>query len=137
MNYFCSFFTIMSSIVYISDLCGICTNDFTLTDIRSVLSCGHEYHKECIDPWLSIQNTCPHCRCDLSLLILEKQVKKEDRDRIIYWSLFVYLLLIGGTILLAIITQMWIFIIILTTMEIGVSLCSLCYMLRIFIGTRH
>lgn len=46
--------------------CSICTEDFTLgSDVR-VLPCDHQFHPECVDPWLlNISGTCPLCRIDL------------------------------------------------------------------------
>lgn len=29
---------------------------------NKTISCGHTYHKKCIDKWLSISNICPTCR---------------------------------------------------------------------------
>lgn len=40
--------------------CSICLIDLK-KDIK-VLSCKHEYHKKCIDAWLTNNNTCPLCR---------------------------------------------------------------------------
>merc|ERR1711898_22393 len=30
------------------------------------LPCGHEYHFECIQPWLSTQRSCPVCRAEVT-----------------------------------------------------------------------
>tara|TARA_Y100000389_G_scaffold17301_2_gene15153 strand:- start:16779 stop:17537 length:759 start_codon:yes stop_codon:yes gene_type:complete len=40
--------------------CSICLVD-TIVNIKK-LHCGHEFHKHCIDSWLSRNNTCPNCR---------------------------------------------------------------------------
>ena len=40
--------------------CNICLNDDN--DMNGVkLSCGHSYHKQCINDWFLINNTCPLC----------------------------------------------------------------------------
>jgi len=41
--------------------CSICMNSDT--DIHFVrTSCGHHYHKKCIEQWTKIQSNCPNCR---------------------------------------------------------------------------
>jgi hypothetical protein len=36
--------------------------DMSTSPIISKLSCGHEYHPECIDEWLRLNPSCPLCR---------------------------------------------------------------------------
>ena len=40
--------------------CSICLVD-TIVNIKK-LPCGHEFHKHCINSWLTRNNTCPNCR---------------------------------------------------------------------------
>ena len=40
--------------------CPICSEPLT-QDVR-VLRCGHRFHNECIESWLTSHNSCPLCR---------------------------------------------------------------------------
>ncbi|CAL8137675.1 unnamed protein product [Orchesella dallaii] len=43
--------------------CVICWELYTAGDMLRTLPCRHEFHKECVDPWLlEHQPTCPLCR---------------------------------------------------------------------------
>ncbi|RHZ48497.1 RING-H2 finger protein [Aspergillus thermomutatus] len=47
--------------------CPICTDDFIKGQDLRVLPCNHQFHPECIDPWLiNVSGTCPLCRIDLN-----------------------------------------------------------------------
>jgi hypothetical protein len=40
--------------------CPICTDDFIRGQDLRVLPCNHQFHPECIDPWLiNVSGTCP------------------------------------------------------------------------------
>ncbi|XP_028902372.1 E3 ubiquitin-protein ligase TTC3 isoform X1 [Ornithorhynchus anatinus] len=43
------------------DPCIICHDELN-QGVLCKLECGHQFHKQCIDPWLKEQNTCPTCR---------------------------------------------------------------------------
>ncbi|KFA50244.1 hypothetical protein S40293_03316 [Stachybotrys chartarum IBT 40293] len=46
--------------------CTICTEDFRVGEDVRVLPCSHQFHPNCIDPWLiNVSGTCPLCRMDL------------------------------------------------------------------------
>ncbi len=48
---------------YDIDNCVICLDDFNNGDKLTVLPCGHEFHKQCISPWLLSRSTlCPICK---------------------------------------------------------------------------
>ncbi|KAI8147701.1 hypothetical protein BJV82DRAFT_596591 [Fennellomyces sp. T-0311] len=52
----------------LDDACVICLDEFSSGDTVRKLPCGHEYHRECIDPWLTIKSaSCPLCKHDCSL----------------------------------------------------------------------
>ncbi|KAE9590784.1 hypothetical protein Lal_00023472 [Lupinus albus] len=43
--------------------CIICLSDYKESDMLRVLpDCGHQFHLNCIDPWLRLHPTCPVCR---------------------------------------------------------------------------
>lgn len=40
--------------------CPICTDDFVKGQDLRVLPCNHQFHPECVDPWLlNVSGTCP------------------------------------------------------------------------------
>ncbi|XP_072289655.1 RING finger protein 215-like isoform X2 [Eucyclogobius newberryi] len=46
--------------------CAVCLEHFNNHQCLRVLPCGHEYHRDCVDPWLLLRHTCPLCkRCIL------------------------------------------------------------------------
>jgi len=47
----------------INDTCAICIEDFSDGEEIRKLPCHHEFHYECIDPWLTQKSsTCPLCK---------------------------------------------------------------------------
>ena len=41
--------------------CSICMD--SNTDIKFIMtSCGHHFHKECVEPWINVNCSCPNCR---------------------------------------------------------------------------
>lgn len=45
-----------------SDLCAVCLEPFNNNQCLRVLPCLHEFHRDCVDPWLLLQYTCPLCK---------------------------------------------------------------------------
>ena len=48
----------------IGDICSICLEDLTNSEIVSDLKCGHFFHEECLNKWTSVPNgeSCPNCK---------------------------------------------------------------------------
>jgi hypothetical protein len=42
--------------------CSICISNLKNTNNLHTLNCSHVFHKNCINEWLTKQNTCPMCR---------------------------------------------------------------------------
>ncbi|XP_060531777.1 E3 ubiquitin-protein ligase goliath-like isoform X2 [Cylas formicarius] len=47
------------------ECCAVCLEPYKLNDTLRILPCGHEFHKNCIDPWLLEHRTCPMCKMDI------------------------------------------------------------------------
>ncbi|RAL11708.1 RING-H2 finger protein [Aspergillus homomorphus CBS 101889] len=61
--------------------CPICTDDFVKGQDLRVLPCNHQFHPECIDPWLvNVSGTCPLCRIDLNPARPEGEEGQEQGD---------------------------------------------------------
>ncbi|ORZ34154.1 hypothetical protein BCR44DRAFT_38998 [Catenaria anguillulae PL171] len=61
--------------------CVICQDKFSVGEsgICKLGSCDHMFHRECVEPWLKKNHTCPTCRWDL---LAEWKANKEGRDRV-------------------------------------------------------
>ncbi|KAK5822733.1 hypothetical protein F5H01DRAFT_336380 [Linnemannia elongata] len=50
-----------------NDMCAICLDEFSNGEEIRTLPCHHEFHCECIDPWLTRKSsTCPLCKYECS-----------------------------------------------------------------------
>ncbi|KAF9188001.1 hypothetical protein BGZ50_001626 [Haplosporangium sp. Z 11] len=65
-----------------SDTCAVCLDEFTEGEEIRTLPCHHEFHCECIDPWLTRKSsTCPLCKYDcLPQTTEEAQGRGEDAN---------------------------------------------------------
>ena len=45
--------------------CSICFDNFERFQKYKKIQCGHEYHGNCLDKWLSEQKRCPMCNEDV------------------------------------------------------------------------
>lgn len=56
-----------SNLLSCSEECAICLTGFHKGDTsRELPTCGHNFHKECIDLWLLRSATCPLCKCNVA-----------------------------------------------------------------------
>ncbi|KAL4807255.1 hypothetical protein BDV18DRAFT_137218 [Aspergillus unguis] len=61
--------------------CPICTDDFVKGQDLRVLPCNHQFHPECIDPWLvNVSGTCPLCRIDLNPPKPEDETENQEAE---------------------------------------------------------
>ncbi|KAJ1648082.1 hypothetical protein LPJ64_000618 [Coemansia asiatica] len=52
--------------------CIVCIDDFVVGSKMRILPCGHNYHIECIDPWLTSKSSlCPLCKYDTRSLLTD------------------------------------------------------------------
>ncbi|XP_039628209.1 RING finger protein 215 [Polypterus senegalus] len=42
--------------------CAVCLEQFNNNQRLRVLPCLHEFHQDCVDPWLLLRQTCPLCK---------------------------------------------------------------------------
>nr|XP_057945810.1 E3 ubiquitin-protein ligase RNF128-like [Doryrhamphus excisus] len=48
-----------------SYMCAVCIESYKASEVVTVLTCDHIFHKACIEPWLLEKRTCPMCKCDI------------------------------------------------------------------------
>lgn len=46
----------------VGETCAVCLDTFNEGDAIRNLTCLHEFHKDCCDPWLQENHTCPLCQ---------------------------------------------------------------------------
>ncbi|KFK45081.1 hypothetical protein AALP_AA1G341100 [Arabis alpina] len=57
--------------------CSVCLGDYQADDkLQQIPACGHTFHMDCIDLWLTSHNTCPLCR--LALIPSQSHQSQED-----------------------------------------------------------
>jgi len=66
--------------------CPICLQEITqqMEDAKNAkcCNCGHSFHKNCINEWLTTAKTCPICRkrCGEGLLLEQQRDEEEKKD---------------------------------------------------------
>ncbi|CDQ64274.1 unnamed protein product [Oncorhynchus mykiss] len=59
-----------------SPVCAICLEEFLDGQDLRIISCAHEFHKECVDPWLLQHRTCPLCMHNIMGTELSRQSQR-------------------------------------------------------------
>jgi len=49
----------------IENSCAICKEEFNIGEEGLSMPCNHNFHRDCIIPWLKERNSCPVCRYEL------------------------------------------------------------------------
>ncbi|CBN77418.1 conserved unknown protein [Ectocarpus siliculosus] len=55
--------------------CAICLAAYQEEEVIKVLPCGHDFHSDCLDPWLEVKAECPLCKAPAF-------TKSRDRDEV-------------------------------------------------------
>lgn len=50
-------------VLYSDESCSVCLDEYEEGDQLLQLTCGHVFHRHCIDYWLNGHCVCPCCRC--------------------------------------------------------------------------
>jgi hypothetical protein len=72
--------------------CSICLEKYDKKDNICNLKCKHNFHKDCLTKWLTIDNSCPICRKSLSITPIRK-------SKLIIDSIFITILFPNKSIL--------------------------------------
>ncbi|KAL3638599.1 RING-H2 finger protein atl7 [Castilleja foliolosa] len=60
-------------------LCSVCLGEYEAEDkLQQIPGCGHTFHMDCIDLWLSTRTTCPLCRQSLLASTTTIKVPPDD-----------------------------------------------------------
>ncbi|GAB2232632.1 hypothetical protein Droror1_Dr00011674 [Drosera rotundifolia] len=58
--------------------CSVCLEQVNAGELIRTLPCLHQFHTNCIDPWLRQQATCPVCKHDVGCGLHEDIIEGED-----------------------------------------------------------
>ncbi|CAH2070868.1 unnamed protein product [Thlaspi arvense] len=62
--------------------CSVCLGDYQAGEkLQQIPACGHTFHMDCIDIWLTLHTTCPLCR--LSLIPKSSLDRSHQRPQIV------------------------------------------------------
>ncbi|RCI02434.1 E3 ubiquitin-protein ligase rnf13 [Rhizopus stolonifer] len=76
-----------SSVESLSHHCVICLDGFEQGHVLRRLPCQHEYHRDCIDTWLTRKNnTCPLCLQRIEIPTVPEQAHPTMPDLVQTWQ---------------------------------------------------
>ena len=58
--------------------CSVCKDEYEMDEEVKIMPCKHMFHKDCLDPWLKLRNTCPVCRYSLKS---QKEKEEEEKEK--------------------------------------------------------
>lgn len=59
--------------------CSVCKDEFEIGNMLVKIPCKHNFHEECILPWLKERNSCPTCRYELPTDDTEYEERRERK----------------------------------------------------------
>lgn len=62
--------------------CTICLEGYEDTEKVRLSMCGHLFHMDCIDEWITKHASCPYCRHGLTESDMKKGMIEEMKERI-------------------------------------------------------
>ncbi|CAN4115377.1 unnamed protein product [Withania somnifera] len=57
----------MPTVEVVGTVCTVCMESFESTIGAKQVACGHVFHSHCLTNWLSLHNSCPLCRFQVTL----------------------------------------------------------------------
>lgn len=60
-------------------MCPVCICEFKIYDTATTLPCGHTMHEKCVSRWVHKTGTCPMCRDDVHVSLLNQQLDEVAR----------------------------------------------------------
>ena len=74
------------------DDCSICLENIINEEHKTITSCKHIFHEECMAKWILQNNSCPLCRTKFNVVIKDKTYINTDiRDTSRFTTDYVYL----------------------------------------------
>lgn len=68
---------------YLNQECSVCKENYKIGDKVHIMPCEHNFHQDCLLPWLKEHNSCPVCRYELSTDDPEYENRKNELRRTI------------------------------------------------------
>lgn len=66
------------------EICVICQNEYTrdVTEKTRTMRCNHEFHVNCLEPWLDDKQSCPVCRRQIACVICKLDFIRDNTETI-------------------------------------------------------